>query len=78
MLVEVVPFKEGLHWVPPEKELILLDNFGVLPVVIIDVFQVEVVFCAWGNKGGWDLFVQESLKVVVFQPRMGLNLVVAI
>jgi hypothetical protein len=34
-----------LDGVPPEQNLVLLDDVGVLPVVIVHMLQIEVVFC---------------------------------
>ncbi len=58
VLVKVVAFKERLYRIPSQEESVFLNYVSIFPVVVVDVFQVEVIFTAAGNKRGSQLLIQ--------------------
>lgn len=77
-LIVVILFEQLLNAISPEQECILLNCLLVLPVVIIDMLLIEIVLLYGWNVRSLDLFIQESLPVEVFEPRVRFNLRVSV
>jgi len=78
VLVEEVPFEHCLsRWVF-QMDLVFFNGLGVFPLLIVNVILVEiVVVMTWEERGVYSPFLQ-CYPVEFFEPRMCLDLRIAI
>lgn len=76
-IVEVA-FKQRLDGIPPEEQLILLDCISILPVVFVDMLEIEIVFSEARNERGFDFLSEQVCPTEIFEPNMALYFCVSI